>query len=106
MTKPNLSRSENEVVIAMYKSGRTLKDVGAKFDVSASAVHNILKRNNVTSSEGGAKVRSIKFEKMAREASERRCLERYGCKKSELEKLNLSSGLKAHQKLIWFGVKG
>lgn len=72
-------KARRTAIVAAYKSGLTLGQVGLKFGTSGQAIYNILRKEGVSKSEGGKRKR---YEIKRAALDERRnaeCLTRWGC---------------------------
>lgn len=78
--------------IDLYRSGKTLQEIGDVYGVSRERIRQILARAGVTRSEGGTHVRSLKSKEAAeqrrKQARDGRSLLYYGCSYDELLRLN------------------
>lgn len=79
------SKVNTSGAVEMYKAGATLAEIGAQFGVTRERIRQILRREKVTSSEGGQAIQTLletPLKQIAKkdrdEGMERRCLKTWG----------------------------
>jgi len=72
--------SRAEVMASMYKSGKTLIEIGTIYGVSRERVRQIVKKyHGMTSKNGGHRVKAAAKSEKVKASIERKCLETKGC---------------------------
>lgn len=81
-----------QCIIALYKFGKTLEEIGSKYGVTRERIRQILKRNGLSRLDGGMTIRTFKRipERVERERTERgkreaRCQKRWGMSLDEYQ---------------------
>lgn len=77
--KASTRKVRRAAIAEAYKSGLTMEEVGAKFEIGKQAVYMILRKEGVSKSDGGKRKR---FELKSAALDEQRnaeCLKRWGC---------------------------
>lgn len=84
------SKVNTSEAIKMYKAGAILAEIGAKFGVSRERIRQILRREKVTSSEGGQAIQTLlktplkqAAKKNQNERMEQRCFKAWGMSKAK-----------------------
>lgn len=86
------TKDRNNRMLAMFRSGKTLDEIGSIYGITRARVHQIIKRNGLTKSDGGFFRLSLarKTENARRMASARdsKALSYYGCSFQEFVSTN------------------
>lgn len=83
-------------LIEMFKSGATYNGLAERYGVSKQRIHQILKREGVSSAEGGCTVRTARKTAENYIAKEAAYLKKYGCTLSQYEEIeNMRKSMQA-----------
>jgi hypothetical protein len=76
-----------EAIIAMYKQGKTLQEIGTHFMVSRERIRQILAKNGIKGNDGGRCIRSAETKSKRIADKEKRCLEKLGCTHAQYKEI-------------------
>lgn len=72
-------------MVAMFRAGRTLQDIGDLYSVSRERVRQVIKKHGgITGVDGGQAKKSAEAQSERKAAKEAACREKYGCSLKEL----------------------
>lgn len=101
------SSERAETMAAMYRSGKTLQDIGDFHGLTRERVRQIIsKYTDVTANDGGAHIVAEKRRRRREEKAEALCMEKNGCTRAQLKQLRdmgrelVSSGESWHRSPI------
>lgn len=74
-------------MVALFREGYTLQEIGDEFDLTRERVRQLLKRHGLTGKDGGQRRKTLDKEAEEEQEKENRCIERWGMGRRELRKL-------------------
>lgn len=90
----------SESMVAMYRAGRTLEDIGAVYSITRERVRQIIKKyHGLTGKDGGQRLRATQKKTSALLRREARCMQEKGCTLAQYKELkalsraNFSAGM-------------
>lgn len=90
LVMPNRDRAE--AMASMYRSGKTLQEIGDLYQISRERVRQIInKHHGLTACDGGQTITSGLRKKLRSQADETKCVEKHGCSREQYRAL-LSHG--------------
>lgn len=98
MARTNIRNKARELEMCqLFKSGKTLQQIGDSYGLSRERVRRLIKRNGMCWLDGGkhleAEARRLEREKILAERREARSIKTYGCSHAEVEQINQGMAL-------------